>query len=165
MKCILPYFVINKKSLFHFFCPSSQKSGVCQVRLDFIKFTLSPVDLNGDCSGDSLTIAGADNVRNMVICGENGGQHLYLHYGASDRISVNLNLNSQNNRATYDILVTLVKCSSSSSSSCSSSTSNKKRIGRSLSKSSSDDDDDSDTETTIIYPGRSIKLIYILHAY
>lgn len=47
---------------------------ICQLRLDFLEFSLSQPNASGVCDNDFLLIAGAARTYPR-ICGENAGQH------------------------------------------------------------------------------------------
>jgi hypothetical protein len=54
---------------------------VCQLRLDFQEFTLSQPDENGFCTTDSFMVRTTIGDRLPIICGDNGGQHIYVDMG------------------------------------------------------------------------------------
>jgi len=58
--------------------------GTCQIKLDLTSLNLlGPVE--GDCSNDTFVVTGANSDTEIpVICGENGGQHMYIDIDNSD---------------------------------------------------------------------------------
>ncbi|RZF47996.1 hypothetical protein LSTR_LSTR002062 [Laodelphax striatellus] len=62
------------------FTIEKMNSGVCQMRIDFLEFSISePDSVSGSCANDKLNL-GIPN--NPEICGENGGHHVYLDFPA-----------------------------------------------------------------------------------
>ncbi|CAL4117258.1 unnamed protein product, partial [Meganyctiphanes norvegica] len=60
-------------------------AGTCQIRLDFETFDLlGPIE--GDCTNDTFVVVGAneDGTEIPTLCGENGGQHMYVHIDNSE---------------------------------------------------------------------------------
>uniref|UniRef100_A0A0P5PZ80 CUB domain-containing protein n=1 Tax=Daphnia magna TaxID=35525 RepID=A0A0P5PZ80_9CRUS len=87
---------------------------ICQVRLDFLVFTISQPDSESVCSGDYFEVAGATNtVPN--ICGFNDGQHMYLHVPPSDvtptdlQLTFNFGASDIETRA-WNILISKIPC-------------------------------------------------------
>ncbi|XP_057368588.1 uncharacterized protein LOC130689669 [Daphnia carinata] len=89
---------------------------VCQVRLDFLVFTISQPDSESVCSGDYFEVAGATNtVPN--ICGFNDGQHMYLHVPnsaiAPTDLQLTFNFGSSNSEVrAWNILISMIPCDS-----------------------------------------------------
>lgn len=51
----------------------------CQIRIDFLTFTLSQPDGDGICSTDVFTVEGV-STDFPRICGQNQGQHIYVDF-------------------------------------------------------------------------------------
>ncbi|CAG9815419.1 unnamed protein product [Phaedon cochleariae] len=62
-------------------------TNICQIRLDFLSFTLAQPNGNGSCVFDSMAITGSGSSI-PVICGENSGQHMYLMVDGTNPISI-----------------------------------------------------------------------------
>ncbi|KAK4010446.1 hypothetical protein OUZ56_019589 [Daphnia magna] len=96
--------------------PTSFVTPVCQVRLDFLVFTISQPDSESVCSGDYFEVAGATNtVPN--ICGFNDGQHMYLHVPnsaiAPTDLQLTFNFGSSNSEVrAWNILISMIPCDS-----------------------------------------------------
>ncbi|XP_046458972.1 uncharacterized protein LOC124205571 [Daphnia pulex] len=54
-----------------------QRATTCQLRLDFISFSISQPNSQSVCNTDSFQVAGAIN-KVPIICGDNDGQHMFL---------------------------------------------------------------------------------------
>ncbi|KAK7864646.1 hypothetical protein R5R35_012418 [Gryllus longicercus] len=54
-------------------------TNICQVRLDFLEFSLASPDFNGVCATDFFTVTGGSSIVPR-ICGENTGQHIYVDF-------------------------------------------------------------------------------------
>ncbi|KAK4873091.1 hypothetical protein RN001_015120 [Aquatica leii] len=62
---------------------------VCQMRIDFLSFTLAQPNADGVCVNDAMTISGAGtNVGR--ICGENTGQHIYIDFSYAKDVVINI---------------------------------------------------------------------------
>ncbi|XP_059083097.1 uncharacterized protein LOC131880461 [Tigriopus californicus] len=93
---------------------------VCFLRLDFelfsIQGTAATTEENGGQCVDTfdVTINTGQNI--PQICGENGGQHIYVDIGnrASDTATLNFNLNGDRSNRIFDIKVTQIPCRSRS---------------------------------------------------
>jgi hypothetical protein len=60
---------------------------------------------------DSVVFSGASNLPNgLTLCGKAAGQHLYMHYGDSESLSISPNL--MNSGSNYDFQITMIKCTS-----------------------------------------------------
>lgn len=60
---------------------------VCQLRIDFLDFSLAPPNGDGQCNTDVISITGsATNV--PVLCGENAGQHLIVDFAGTNSITI-----------------------------------------------------------------------------
>lgn len=72
---------------------------------------MSPAEADGNCLRDTLIVSGQDNFEHMTLCGTaSQPDHLYLDYGQSDIVTLNMDLLNQSAR--HDILVTMIKCDS-----------------------------------------------------
>ncbi|XP_046638072.1 uncharacterized protein LOC124316271 [Daphnia pulicaria] len=95
--------------------PYPQKP-ICQVRLDFLVFSISQPDSESVCSGDYFEVSGATNIV-PTVCGFNDGQHMYLHvpnsaYTPTDlQLTFNFGPSSSEIRA-WNILVSMIPCNS-----------------------------------------------------
>ncbi|CAL8107123.1 unnamed protein product [Orchesella dallaii] len=92
-----------------------RQEGICQIRLDFNSFNIDqgPNAVTfGDCASDTFTVRGASNAIVGPLCGDLTGQHMYLDYGGSDKINLDLFLQS-NMMQKWDISVTMIRCDSS----------------------------------------------------
>ncbi|EFX82500.1 hypothetical protein DAPPUDRAFT_316213 [Daphnia pulex] len=93
--------------------PEQAKQQICQIRLDFVLFTISQPDAETACSGDFFEVAGATNIV-PTICGFNNGQHMYLHVPPSPT-DVQLSFNfgpSDGETRQWNILIAMIPCSS-----------------------------------------------------
>ncbi|XP_046459017.1 uncharacterized protein LOC124205608 [Daphnia pulex] len=68
-----------------------QGKAVCQVRLNFIMFSIGQPDTESVCSTDTFEVLGASN-RIPTICGDNEGQHMYLNVPPSSTSPTDLQL-------------------------------------------------------------------------
>ena len=64
---------------------NSQRKAICQIRLDFVSFSIAQPDSETVCSDDTFQVIGATN-NVPTICGDNAGQH--STFIQSDRISL-----------------------------------------------------------------------------
>ncbi|CAL4062112.1 unnamed protein product, partial [Meganyctiphanes norvegica] len=59
-------------------------AGTCQILLNFDMFSIAP-PVDGDCSNDTFVVSGANSGLDIpVLCGENGGQHMYIDIDSSE---------------------------------------------------------------------------------
>ncbi|CAG7721334.1 unnamed protein product [Allacma fusca] len=96
-------------------CAVLTSKNICQIRLDFIDFNLPAPDdqktTNGNCLKGGMTI-NAENLKGFETCGKASGQRLYLHYGESDMITLNINVNNDATDPTnFDLFATFLPCS------------------------------------------------------
>ncbi|XP_018025732.1 uncharacterized protein LOC108681230 [Hyalella azteca] len=92
--CKLKVYLVNKN--------------ICQIRLDFIDFSLAQPNREGVCEQDFLQVTGG--VTNIpLICGNNSGQHLYMDVIPGSR-SVNITVHTSTAGAKWNISVTQIKC-------------------------------------------------------
>ncbi|KAK4010450.1 hypothetical protein OUZ56_019593 [Daphnia magna] len=93
-----------------------QGKAVCQVRLNFVLFTIAQPDTESVCNTDAFDVAGASN-KIPTICGDNGGQHMYLNVPSSStsptdlQLSFNFGTDSNPVRA-WNILISMIPCDS-----------------------------------------------------
>lgn len=64
-------------------------SGICQLRVDFLDFSLAPPSGDGVCLTDYITITGG-NSRVPRICGENINQHVYIDFNGDSPITISV---------------------------------------------------------------------------
>lgn len=60
---------------------------ICQLRIDFLDFTLAPPSGDGFCNTDYMAISGGAS-RVPRICGQNTGQHVYVNFNGNAPISI-----------------------------------------------------------------------------
>ncbi|XP_064215817.1 uncharacterized protein LOC662398 isoform X2 [Tribolium castaneum] len=84
---------------------------ICQIRIDFLAFSLAQPDANGTCTTDAFyVIGGASNV--PVLCGENSGQHIYVDFNGDSDIQLVLNTNAAATAASraWNFKITQIGC-------------------------------------------------------
>lgn len=64
-------------------------ANICQLRIDFLSFSLAPPNGDGVCNVDSFSVTGGSS-RVPVICGENSGQHVYVDFNEEAPILINV---------------------------------------------------------------------------
>lgn len=88
---------------------------VCQLRLDFKKFSLAQPDTTSVCNNDMFRITGTTNAASIpTICGENAGQHLYVDVDPSANgptLEIDIDSSTTFSRE-WAIEVTQIKCDS-----------------------------------------------------
>ncbi|XP_023318065.1 uncharacterized protein LOC106657752 [Trichogramma pretiosum] len=62
---------------------------ICQLRLDFIDFTLAQPSFDGICNVDSFLITGGSS-HVPQLCGENTDQHVYIDFDGSTPITISI---------------------------------------------------------------------------
>ncbi|EFX82921.1 hypothetical protein DAPPUDRAFT_316207 [Daphnia pulex] len=93
-----------------------QGKAVCQVRLNFIMFSIGQPDPESVCSTDTFEVLGASN-RIPTICGDNEGQHMYLNVPPSStsptdlQLTVTFGANSNSLRG-WNVLISMIPCDS-----------------------------------------------------
>jgi hypothetical protein len=89
-----------------------KQEGICQIRVDFIDFNILDSNSNGDCPKDSVTFSGASNLppEGFTLCGKASGQHLYMHYGDCESLTIRSNLGQIGSN--YNFHITMIKCNS-----------------------------------------------------
>lgn len=85
---------------------------VCQLRLDFEEFTLAQPDENGLCTTDSFMVRTTVGERLPILCGENGGQHIYIDMGRGSANPVVLSVVSNGEKVTrkWKIKINMIPC-------------------------------------------------------
>ncbi|XP_054160404.1 uncharacterized protein LOC128958550 [Oppia nitens] len=101
---------------------------VCQLRLgetcsslfslftvlfvDFEEFQLSQPDENGFCTTDSFMVRTTVGERLPIICGENGGQHIYVDMGRGSANPVVLSIVTNGNRSNrkWKLKINMIPC-------------------------------------------------------
>ncbi|CAK9801472.1 hypothetical protein ANTQUA_LOCUS2856 [Anthophora quadrimaculata] len=69
-------------------------SNICQLRLDFLEFSLASPNASGICDYDVLLISGS-GTSVPRICGENANQHVYIDFNGDTPITISIDTNSQ----------------------------------------------------------------------
>jgi len=89
-----------------------KQAGVCQLRLDFEEFTLAQPDEHGLCTTDSFMVRTTVGERLPILCGENGGQHIYIDMGRGSANPVVLSVVSNGDRVTrkWKIKINMIPC-------------------------------------------------------
>ncbi|XP_044758528.1 uncharacterized protein LOC123316489 [Coccinella septempunctata] len=83
---------------------------ICQARIDFIAFSLDQPNANGVCVNDGLTIIGGASPV-PTICGENGGQHIYVNFAERGSIQMNIFTGlSANTRRIWSFKISQIGC-------------------------------------------------------
>ncbi|XP_015186546.1 PREDICTED: uncharacterized protein LOC107071777 [Polistes dominula] len=67
-------------------------SDICQIRLDFIDFSLAQPNENGTCDFDLFLVSGASSSVPR-ICGENSNQHVYADFNGASPITISIGTN------------------------------------------------------------------------
>lgn len=62
-------------------------SDVCQLRVDFLDFSLAQPTGDGACTNDYFTITGGSSPVPR-ICGENSGHHVYVDFSGNNPITI-----------------------------------------------------------------------------
>ncbi|XP_021962863.1 uncharacterized protein LOC110858399 isoform X2 [Folsomia candida] len=85
-------------------------SNICQYRLDFEEFSLAqPEPVDHICESDVFVVAGGRPV--PPICGENGGQHMYIDAGpSSGNIKINIVTSGDSFARRWRIKISQVQC-------------------------------------------------------
>lgn len=61
--------------------------GVCQLRIEFLDFSLAPPNGDGTCNTDVISISGSAT-QVPLLCGENSGQHIIVDFIDSNPITI-----------------------------------------------------------------------------
>lgn len=69
-------------------------SNICQLRLDFLEFSLASPNANGICDFDLLSVSGSGSTIPR-ICGENANQHVYMDFNGDTPITLSIDTNSE----------------------------------------------------------------------
>ncbi|XP_057368621.1 uncharacterized protein LOC130689699 isoform X3 [Daphnia carinata] len=93
--------------------PSQVNQPICQVRLDFVLFTISQPDSESVCNGDYFEVSGALNTV-PTICGFNNGQHMYLHVPpAPNDVQLTFNFGpAEGESRQWNMLISMIPCNS-----------------------------------------------------
>ncbi|KAL1425626.1 hypothetical protein MTO96_019049 [Rhipicephalus appendiculatus] len=92
------------------------REGVCQLRLDFKEFSLSPPETCGPragmCLDDAFSVsAGLESSSYPVLCGYNSGQHMYVDVSQSKTAMLTVRLSARTERERrWNIRITQVSC-------------------------------------------------------
>lgn len=62
-------------------------SDICQLRVDFLDFSLAQPTGDGLCTNDYFTITGGSSPVPR-ICGENSGHHVYVDFSGNNPITI-----------------------------------------------------------------------------
>jgi len=90
-----------------------RQQGVCQLRVDFLNFTVGAAQSDGTCGDDTVSIHGAVNLASgLTLCGQAKNQHLYLHYGDGDSCSITITTHLETLGSLYDLEITMIDCDS-----------------------------------------------------
>ncbi|XP_044587694.1 uncharacterized protein LOC123267210 [Cotesia glomerata] len=68
-------------------------SDVCQLRIDFMKFSLAQPNATGVCDNDFLLISGGASTVPR-LCGENDDQHVYVDFNGANPITISVDTNT-----------------------------------------------------------------------
>lgn len=68
---------------------SPMTTDVCQLRIDFLDFSLAQPNGDGTCATDYMTVTGGSS-RVPRICGENTGQHVYVHLNGQSSVTISV---------------------------------------------------------------------------
>uniref|UniRef100_T1IHV2 CUB domain-containing protein n=1 Tax=Strigamia maritima TaxID=126957 RepID=T1IHV2_STRMM len=90
----------------------SNNNNICQIRLDFEEFELAP-PRNGRCDTDQFAILGVPGI--PVLCGSNGGQHIYIDFPTGvNTISLQVVTTGFDYQRKWRIRVSQIECNSPS---------------------------------------------------
>ncbi|XP_026670406.1 uncharacterized protein LOC113464499 [Ceratina calcarata] len=87
-------------------------TNICQLRLDFLDFTLASPNISGICDYDHLLVSGSGSVVPR-ICGENANQHVYMDF--NDDAPIMLSIDTNGDYATdrrWNIRIQQIPCDS-----------------------------------------------------
>lgn len=85
---------------------------ICQLRIDFLAFSLAPPNGNGDCITDFISITGGSS-RVPRICGENTGQHVYVDFDGESPITITVyTTSSYTFNRQWQLLISQIACNS-----------------------------------------------------
>ncbi|XP_046458986.1 uncharacterized protein LOC124205581 [Daphnia pulex] len=89
-----------------------QSKPICQIRLDFLTFSLAQPNANTVCDVDHFQVTGATN-KIPVICGENHGQHMYLMIPrVSNQVELLMTLGTSTVHRIWRIKIAMLSCDS-----------------------------------------------------
>jgi len=87
---------------------------ICQIKLDFLKLSLSGKEATGACGGantNTLTINGPTTTDPPTLCGDFDGQHIYVENGAQTANTV-LTFDVKGAGSSWNIKVNQIACDS-----------------------------------------------------
>lgn len=91
-----------------------ESTDICQLRIDFLEFSLAQPTGDGVCSTDYLAVTGGGSAVPR-ICGENGGSHVYVDFNGNAPITVTM---ASSGTTTFNrrwhMLMTQIDCDSAS---------------------------------------------------
>ncbi|XP_077529247.1 uncharacterized protein LOC144141581 [Haemaphysalis longicornis] len=92
----------------------TKTSDICQLRLDFLEFSLAPPDEQGLCNVDSFMVRSTVGENLPQLCGENNGQHLYVDMGRQSGNPVVLSVISRGGKRPrrWRIKISMIQCGS-----------------------------------------------------
>ncbi|KAI9558871.1 hypothetical protein GHT06_015660 [Daphnia sinensis] len=89
-----------------------QRKPICQLRLDFLTFSIAQPNAETVCDVDNFRVIGATN-KVPIICGENHGQHMYLMLPrSSTTVELQINLGSSTTHPVWRIKISMFPCDS-----------------------------------------------------
>ncbi|XP_050298218.1 uncharacterized protein LOC126737379 isoform X2 [Anthonomus grandis grandis] len=95
------------------------ESEVSQIRFDFIHFNLGqPNRKTGICEEDVFKITGENTTKDLIICGMNSGQHVYVDVENIDELNVEMTLSKKAVSRIWEIIITQVSFSEGSPPGC-----------------------------------------------
>ncbi|XP_001602445.1 uncharacterized protein LOC100118488 [Nasonia vitripennis] len=87
-------------------------SNICQLRLDFLDFTLAQPTADGVCDFDLLSVSGGAS-RVPRICGENTDQHVYVDFEGSNPITISIDSSTEYTfKRRWNIRIQQIACDS-----------------------------------------------------
>lgn len=60
---------------------------MCQLRLEFLDFSLAPPNGDGTCNTDVISVSGSAT-KVPLLCGENAGQHIIVDFVGTNPITI-----------------------------------------------------------------------------
>lgn len=91
-----------------------ESTDICQLRIDFLEFSLAQPTGDGVCSTDYFSVAGGGSAVPR-LCGENGGSHVYVDFNGNAPITVTM---ASSGTTTFNrrwhMLMTQIECDSAS---------------------------------------------------
>ncbi|CAO1389576.1 unnamed protein product [Diamesa hyperborea] len=91
-----------------------ESTDICQLRIDFLEFSLAQPSGDGVCNTDYLAVTGGGSAVPR-ICGENAGSHVYVDFNGNAPITVTM---ASSGTTTFNrrwhMLMTQIECDSAS---------------------------------------------------